>query len=510
MVIETRILERSATDRATMMERASRITSTMAASLAAIVACSQWNFTVDPTFQMQISQQAVNSLLLNEDGTVIGSGVMRLQGELTDRYLMRLQNSGAHDVGFLNTGAGGGKLTRWQDRMYVGHAQTLRRVLMNGSVDASFGSPNLLPCRYFNSLQGGDYHVYPDGSVLISGNHQLHDSIRGFVGRHQLMWLTNTGCLDTTRTHRTGGQCAVYRFKELSNGQFICSTTCSQFDGQEIDKIFRVNSDGSVDTTFRTGVYIGDAQDYLSLNDGRVYTGGNFRRTEAPTDTLRLVRFLPNGDLDPGFTIPSFTAGEGLSTPFGAYVHGITAWHDGTLLITGHFKRVNGEERRGICLIDSTGQLLPAFSEQGVGPFTFSSLTGAAVLTLTFNEDSTQVYICGVYNGYDDGITNYPQQRFITRLKVEEVPVTVEETAHWPVSVLSIHPNPASGTVTIHIGAERSGTIVVRDALGRVVDRSIPCSSSVSLDSRSYASGIYFVDHVVDGVIQGSAKLVVE
>src|SRR5690606_17357877 len=240
-----------------------------------------------------------------------------------------------------------------------------------------------------------------DGSVLISGNQQLHDSIRGFVGRHQLIWLTITGCLDTTRTHRTGGQCAVYRFKELPNGQFICTTTCSQFDGQEIDKIFRVDADGNVDTTFRTGVYIGDAQDYLAMGDGRIYAGGNFRRLADPQDTLRLVRFLSNGDLDPNFTIPQFTAGEGLSTPFGAYVHGITEWRNGTLIITGQFKRVNGQERKGICLIDTTGQLLPAFDTQGVGPFTFSSITSAGLLRPVFNEDSTQLYVCGAYNGYD-------------------------------------------------------------------------------------------------------------
>ena len=57
------------------MNRLQRITSTMAALGAAIVAClpiqkawAQWSFTVDPTFQTQIVQQNVNDILLNEDG----------------------------------------------------------------------------------------------------------------------------------------------------------------------------------------------------------------------------------------------------------------------------------------------------------------------------------------------------------------------------------------------------------------------------------------------------------
>jgi hypothetical protein len=46
--------------------------------------------------------------------------------------------------------------------------------------------------------------VYPDGSILMSGLHSLYDTARGFVGLYNLIWFTNTGHLDTTKTHRTG------------------------------------------------------------------------------------------------------------------------------------------------------------------------------------------------------------------------------------------------------------------------------------------------------------------
>src|SRR5690606_37784516 len=105
------------------------------------------------------------------------------------------------------------------------------------------------------------------------------------------------------------------------------------------DWIFRVHADGTPDTTFRTGVYIGGARAYLPLPDGRVYVGGNFRRTEAPADTLRLVRFMPDGSLDPAFSIPQFTmGGQGITAPFGAYVHRILPWKDGYLLVAGEFR----------------------------------------------------------------------------------------------------------------------------------------------------------------------------
>jgi len=487
---------------------------TVAAKLAATVAWCQWNFTVDPSFQTQISQRNVGSLLLNDDGSISASGIMRFPGEFSDKRLVRLLPNGTRDESFYNSGLGGVKLTRWEDRFYVGTSGTVRRILPSGIQDPSFIEMNY--GLYFNSLQGGDYHVYPDGRVLMSGNHNLSDTARGFVGRYQLIWFTSTGYLDTTRTHRSGGSCAVYRFKELPNGQFICNGLCDQFDGQEIDRVFRVNADGSVDTTFHTGVYTGEARDYLGLPDGRVYTCGNFRRTDAPNDTLRLVRFMPDGSLDPSFTIPQFTAGEGLSTSFaGAYVYTINPWRDGTLIITGHFKRVNGQVRKGICMIDTTGQLLDAFNGAGVGPFTYQGLTAASVQQIIFNADSTQAYICGGFNGYDDGTTNATGQLFVTRLNVQEIITAVPSLREEEATGLLLLPNPASTYVAMNYslpGNTGTGQLRLRDASGRVVHTLQVAEEQGQQvwDTRGTAPGVYSVELLRDGRVERSERLVIQ
>ena len=472
-------------------------------------ACAQWSFTVDTTFQVQLVQQTVNSILLNEDGTLLASGRMQVPEETSEKTLCRFLPSGIRDGNFNNSGMGGGKLVRWEDKIYASTG-IVRRVNMDGTVDGSFS----MQTPYFGPVQGGDYHVYPDGRVLISGNHQLWDSIRGYVGRHQLIWFTNTGSLDTTRTHRSGGSCAVYRFAELPNGRFICSGTCNEFDGQEVDWIFRVNADGSVDSTFRTGVYIGEAYGYLPLDDGRTYVAGNFRRSQAPNDTLRLVRLLPDGELDPSFNIPQFTAGEGLSTPFGATAYTINTWKNGTLIITGQFKRVNGEVRKGICMIDSTGQLLSAFGGQGVGPFTFSGFTTGSIQRIVFSSDSTQAYICGSYSGYTDGLANYPQQRFITRLNVQELTTGVEEPAP-PQATLQPWPNPGAGDVWLrytlpgHSGAVQ---LRIRDAQGRMTHtlQASGAEGQVVWDTRGVAPGVFTVELLLEGAVQRTERLVIQ
>ena len=73
------------------------------------------------------------------------------------------------------------------------------------------------------------------------------------------------------------------------------------YDGQPVGHIFRVHEDGALDTTFQSDVNWGIIFSYFPLPDGRVYVGGRFKLTSAPEDTLYLVRFMPDGTLDPTF-----------------------------------------------------------------------------------------------------------------------------------------------------------------------------------------------------------------
>jgi hypothetical protein len=137
-------------------------------------------------------------------------------------------------------------------------------------LDPTFIDMNSGP--YFDGAAGGDYHVYPDGRILMSGTHWLSDTIRGFTGYYDLIWFSNTGYLDTTKIHRRGVG-ALNHFKELPNGQLIGAGNISQWEGKQVDWIFRMNADGTPDTTFRTGAYVGGGLDFMGLPDGRVYVG---------------------------------------------------------------------------------------------------------------------------------------------------------------------------------------------------------------------------------------------
>jgi len=481
----------------------------VAALGAATTAYGQWTFLLDQGFRTQIQYQEVNSLILLPDGNLIASGVMRFPGEMSDKRLVRLLTNGARDPAFYNSGLGGGRLTLWNNHYYVGTSQ-VRRILPNGHLDPSFISMG--QGFYFSIHQGGDYHVYPDGRILMSGKHLLSDSIRGFEGYYNLIWFSNEGYLDTTLVHRQGNG-VVNRFAELPNGQFICSGTCTEFEGKAVDWIFRVHADGTPDTTFRTGVYIGEARTYLPLPDGRVYVGGNFRRTEAPQDTLRLVRFMPDGSLDPSFTIPQFLTGDGISDPFGAYVFGLYQFRPDRIIVVGQFRSVNGEPRKSICMIDTTGQVLPAFDDCGVGTFT-QFLTGSSILEVLPTPNADTLYICGVYTGYNDGQVNDPLQRFVSRLLVQEITTEVAERDEPPLA-LQLYPNPARGLVVVSYALEQavgSTELVMRDPAGREVAR-LPLGATegrAEWGIQGLPAGVYTVELRQAGHVQQVSRLVVQ
>ncbi|MBL7963677.1 MAG: delta-60 repeat domain-containing protein, partial [Flavobacteriales bacterium] len=214
------------------------------AAAAAMKGYAQQPFDLDTSFSTNISVWYVSSILPQDDGKVLLSGRIKFPGDTDFRFVTRINSDGTQDNTFPAAVPGGGKLASWTSRVYVGTTQTVRRLWPDGSIDTDFIGMNLGP--YFSSSQGGDYHVYPDGRILMSGSHILTDSIRGYMGYHCLVWFSNTGYLDTTAHHRTCAGSLDF-FTELPNGKFIGSGSTGIWDGQAASNIIRFHADGALD-----------------------------------------------------------------------------------------------------------------------------------------------------------------------------------------------------------------------------------------------------------------------
>ncbi|MCO6483593.1 MAG: hypothetical protein J5I62_12460, partial [Flavobacteriales bacterium] len=311
---------------------------------------------------------------------------------------------------------------------------------------------------------------------LLAGNYWLRDSVRGFVGwQYGLVWLNSDGSLDTTRIHRSiGGPFgALHLLKQLPDGKFLCGGGSGMFEDAPVSTIFRVNANGSLDTTFNAlSTNWCEFDCFFPQPDGKVIVAGRWQFTDDQTHSL--IRLLPSGAVDPSFNNSLNFESTYTTSPYEPRVMHVEPISDGMLAITGTFDRINGEVHRGIAMIDTAGNLLPGyFGGNGCGGF----LEGAGTAVPTWYQFILGIkpaqdggyFIYGAYRGYDDGTTNDASQRLLSKLY--GLNVGIEEQATGQPAPLQIAPNPASGAVQLAVGMAPpvQAMLTIHDASGRMV-----------------------------------------
>ncbi len=449
----------------------------VATTLVATAAWAQQPFDLDPSFRLNAESVWISSIFPLPDGDIIVSGLIAVPGEWpNERGGAKLHQDGSLDLNFPANALMGGKITPWQDRYYCGNGQGIRRLLMNGTLDPIYLPNSQVP--YLSLLQGGDYHVFPDGRVLVSGHHLLQDSIRGYMGLYGLIWFTEQGDLDTTRVHRSSDG-TIFHLFPLADGKFICSGFAWGFDGISLPSTaFRVLDDGALDTTFQAPPGYVNVKAIAALADGKLVIGGDPSYLDNG-DTLNLMRLMPNGSMDPTFHTPVLRNYNPISGWLpGAIVTSITPLDDDKYIITGKFTEVDGQPRGGIALIDTAGNLIDdLFANDGCGGYQWDATTEYwgwmnSIAGITQAYDGSY-YIYGAYHGYDDGTTNDPQQRLISRL--HGLNVGISEVATANVQTLQIAPNPSSEATVLSvagpmpIGPLTNAQLTIHDGSGRVV-----------------------------------------
>ncbi len=449
---------------------------TVVAILATTVAAAQQPFDLDPTFRTTIQQQSIGDILERPDGKIIISGSMGWSTMTTRSGLLLntdgtvVSNAGQESTWYLYMG---GKMVRWgEDKFYVGNGQGIRRYWMDGTWDTTFRDFNR---PLYDVMQGGDFHVFPDGRVLMTGNHALNDTLRGFVGwQYGLVWLNSDGSLDTTRIHRRISPWgSIWRINELSDGRFICAGGGGVFEGDSIsDFVFRIHPDGSLDTTFHAPwIDYGEVDSFLEQPSGKVIICGNFHIAGMP-DTLGLIRLLPNGLLDPSFHNHAAyrSTYHHLAIPL---VRQIQPIGDEMMSVTGDFDQIDGEMRGGIAMLDTAGNVLPGyFVGSGCGAYQYGDSTiwqypQKFIVGIKPAQDGG-FFIYGGYHGYDDGTTNDPSQRLMSKLYGFNV--GIHEQYNGLVGPLQIAPNPSSGMVQFSVHtAPMNESLTIHDPSGRMV-----------------------------------------
>ena len=173
----------------------------------------------------------------------------------------------------------------------------------------------------------------PDGKILVGGDFSVYGgyAIRGLIR------LLPDGPLDTSFLVGTGfsGNGNVYTFTLLPDGKILVGGDFTAFNGtNNVNRIARLNSDGTLDTTFMTGTGFNSAVNSIKVQtDGKIIVGGSFTSFNGVTGNNRIVRLNADGTLD-----NTFTTGTGFNTT----VQIIETQSDGKILVGGNFSSYNG------------------------------------------------------------------------------------------------------------------------------------------------------------------------
>jgi uncharacterized delta-60 repeat protein len=139
--------------------------------------------------------------------------------------------------------------------------------------------------------------------------------------------------LDNTFNTGTGANAAVNTIAQQADGKILIGGDITGFNGTSVNRIVRLNSNGSLDNTFYTGTGANAAVNTIVQQpDGKILIGGSFTRFNGVT-VNHIARLNINGSLD-----NTFNPGSGAS----ASVNTIVQQTDGKILIGGSFTRFNG------------------------------------------------------------------------------------------------------------------------------------------------------------------------
>jgi hypothetical protein len=447
----------------------------------------------DPSFTPDLLPQttAVRSVLPLPDGRLALIEFWQDQSYLFHNELGCLHADGTRDQTYSGL-SGALDLYPWNDgafyswQNYSGDHINRHHVL-NGAVDNTYHTSTTgLPGLYEMSFLS-DVHMDAEGRAYVIGEIDLLDTADGLLGYRDLIRLDQQGGLDTSFTPALSPY--LFHAFPLPDGHVLMGGRQVEYNGVPVEPLFLVNGDGSVNTGFHTSFIEARPTSVLPTADGGMIATGQFVDFVSliELDTLFVVKLLPDGTRDPSF--------NGVLRPYqqlysGLYttVNSIVPWGPNDYLISGNFDEVNGLPKRGIAMIDASGQLEPgACTWPGPGAPQEDGVYISLVL-----DGQGGVIAYGDFNGFDDGQHASTAQGLV-RLVHDDVGIQENGgNRSWA----RLYPTPASSTAWLEWDpGDPVVSAVLCDGMGRTL-RSIPIApmtNRAALDLRGLPSGTYLV-----------------
>jgi len=247
----------------------------------------------------------------------------------------------------------------------------LIRLNSDGSIDNTFNIGTGFEWSVTGVHQVREIEVLSDGKILIGGR---FDSYNGTAVGGGILKLNSDGSIDTSFiTLGSDITNIVDDILVLSDGKIILGGGSNlSFNGIVKGNVVRLNSDGGYDNTFTPILSNGQVRAMVLNPDNSIIVGG----VEFDTSTLTnvdLVKLNSDGTLDTSFTV-------GYTNSF-QRIFDIELQFDGKIVVVGEFTTYNGVTANGIVRLNADGTIndCPPFPTPTPTP----TITSTPTLTAT-------------------------------------------------------------------------------------------------------------------------------
>lgn len=331
------------------------------------------------------ANREIFSSAIQSDGKILIAGNFTSYNGVARNYLARLNTDGSLDAAF-NAGPGT-------------NSAILKIALeSNGKIiiAGGFTQYNFIPVPYILRLNSdgttGDLNVgvgpnsgirstaiQADGKIIVVGPFTTFNS----QARKDITRLNVDGTIDASFNSGTGTNSSITTVALQSDGKIIIGGSFTTYNGTVVNKIARLNSDGTLDASF-TGTGANSTVLSTSIQpDGKIIIVGIFNSYNG-TAAYGIARLNINGTID-----ASFTTGTGA---INSVISAIAIQSDGKIIIGGDFMAYNGTAINRIARLNTNGTI-----DAGFNPGTGAN---SSIQTIS-NQSDGKIIIGGYFYMYD-------------------------------------------------------------------------------------------------------------
>ncbi len=437
------------------------------------------------------SGSGLYSVAIQDDGKILIGGAFNVYDGTGRLNIARLNDDGSIDLSFdPGSGANGALETvvlQSDGKVIIGGWFTtfngtarnyIARLNADGSLDTSFDPGAGASSRIRTAF------IQSDGKILIGGEFTTFDG----VSRNRIARLNTDGSLDTSFDPGTGVDNIVYTISEHSDGKIVIGGEFTTMNGTARNNVARLNADGSLDTSFDPGTGANNRIRSASFQgDGKIIIGGDFTSYDG-TAKNRITRLNTDGSLD-----ATFVVGSGASHPvYTTFVQG-----DGKILIGGQFTTYSGftTVRNRIARLNADGTLDTSFNPE-FGP-------SHGVRDISIQSDG-KIIIVGVFDTF-----NGTPRKYIARLQAETLGIFQLTNENENVTLF---PNPFSHSATITVDGKslQNATVRIYDMTGALVQSIDGISgNTIEIKRNELGEGMYFYQLIENDNIHSAKKFVI-